>query len=231
MRESAGEAIVAVDGPAGSGKSTLGRRLATALRLPLIDTGLFYRAVTLAAARAGARPEDEALLADIARRTRIDIGTDPDAQPDVRVDGIAVSSDDLHDPRHAALLSAVSGVAGVRQALLEPQRALAGRGAVAVGRDCGTVVFPNADVKLYLDADAGVRTSRRATQLRARGARVDVAVLDTEVRGRDTSDASRDHGPLRPAPDARVIDTGKHGIDEMVALALQLCAERGLTPR
>src|SRR5437660_10084484 len=123
MRESAGEAIVAVDGPAGSGKSTLGRRLAAALRLPLIDTGLFYRAVTLAVARAGARLEDEALLADIARRTRIDIGTDPDAQPDVGVDGIAVSSADLHDRRDAEHLSAVSGVAGVLQALLDPQRA------------------------------------------------------------------------------------------------------------
>src|SRR5437588_9586469 len=119
MREAAGEAIVAVDGPAGSGKSTLGRRLATALRLPLIDTGLFYRAVTLAAARAGARPEDAALLADVARRASIEIGTDPDAQPDVRVNGVAASAGDLHDPGHAAMLSAVSGVAGVRQALLE----------------------------------------------------------------------------------------------------------------
>src|SRR5207302_1550139 len=134
MREAAGEAIVAVDGPAGSGKSTLGRRLATALRLPLIDTGLFYRAVTLAAARARARPEDEALLADIARRTRIDIGTHPDAQPDVRVDGIAVSSDDLHDPRHAALLSAVSGGRARHRHRKTRHRRDGGAGAPAVRR-------------------------------------------------------------------------------------------------
>src|SRR5207237_6825675 len=118
MRESAGEAIVAVDGPAGSGKSTLGRRLATALRLPLIDTGLFYRVVTLAAARAGARPEDEALLADTARRKRIDIGTDPDAQPHVRVDGIPVASDQLRAPRYAAVLTAVTAVARDRRTMV-----------------------------------------------------------------------------------------------------------------
>ena len=223
--------VVTVDGPAGSGKSTLGRLVAKFLALPLIDTGLFYRAVTLAAARTGARADDGGVLTRIARSTRIDIGTDPDAQPDVRVDGIEASSAELHDPRHAALLSAVSGVAGVRTALLEPQRALARHGAVAVGRDCGTVVFPKAEVKIYLHADAAVRTHRRAMQLRERGAPVDVAVLDTEVRGRDLSDESRASAPLRPAPDAHIIDTGKHGIDEMVSLALELCAERGLIHR
>lgn len=223
--------VVTVDGPAGSGKSTLGRRVARALVLPLIDTGLFYRAVTLAASRVGARVEDDALLTEIARRTRIDVGTDPDVQPDVRVDGMEASVDELHDPGHAALLSAVSGVAGVRAALLEPQRALGRHGAVAVGRDCGTVVFPNAAVKIYLDADADLRARRRAMQLRQRGANVDVAVLDTEVQGRDTSDASRAEAPLRPAADAHIIDTGTHDIDEMVALALELCAERGLIHR
>jgi cytidylate kinase len=230
MGEAPGRAVVTVDGPAGSGKSTLGRALATRLSLPLIDTGLFYRAVTVAAARAGAVPGDPAGLERLAKATSIEVGTDPAAQPDVRVDGAAVSPAELHDPGHAALLAAVSGVPAVRRVLLEPQRALARQGAVAVGRDCGTVVFPHAQVKLYLDADSDVRARRRAQQLHARGAGVDVAVLDTEVRRRDLSDATRAAAPLRPARDAHIIDTGTHGVDEMVSIALALCAQRGLTP-
>lgn len=230
MGEAPRRAVVTVDGPAGSGKSTLGRELAARLQLPLIDTGLFYRAVTVAAARAGVAPDDPEGLEGMARTATIDVGTDPSAQPRVSVDGAAVSPSDLHDPGHAALLASVSGVPGVRRVLLEPQRALARHGAVAVGRDCGTIVFPRAQVKLYLDADGDVRARRRAEQLHARGAGVDVAVLDTEVRRRDLSDATRAAAPLRPARDAHIIDTGTHGIDEMVRIALVLCAQHGVTP-
>lgn len=222
--------VVTVDGPAGSGKSTLGRRLAATLGLPFIDTGLFYRAVAAAAARRGVGAHDAAELEALACRLRIDVATDPAAKASVHVDGEVISSAELHDPSQSMLLTAVSGNPGVRRALLSEQRAPAAHGAVAAGRDCGTVVFPHAALKIYLEADEELRTARRAGQLQTRGAPVDVAVLDAEVRGRDVSDSSRPDGPLLRAPDSRVIDTGKVGIDEMVATALRWCRERGLGP-
>ncbi|MGH7687347.1 MAG: (d)CMP kinase [Candidatus Dormibacteria bacterium] len=222
--------VVTVDGPAGSGKSTLGRRLSSALGLPFIDTGLFYRAVAAAAARRGLSAADGAGLIALAREARIDVGIDPARPAEVQVDGLLFSGAELHDPARGPMLKAVSGNAGVREALLVGQRAPAGHGAVAAGRDCGTIVFPGAALKLFLVADEDVRTARRATQLETRGAAVDVAVLDAEVRARDASDAARGDGPLQPATDSVVIDTGVVGIDEMVARALELCAERGLLP-
>lgn len=226
-----GDRVVTVDGPAGSGKSTLGRRLASALALPFIDTGLFYRAVAAAAARRGVGAGDGAGLEALARRLAIDLSTDPARKATVRIDGEAVDAAELHDPAQSGLLTAVSGNPGVRRALLEEQRAPARHGAVAAGRDCGTVVFPHAVLKIYLEADEGLRTARRANQLQTRGAPVDVAVLDAEVRARDVSDASRPDGPLLRAPDSRVIDTGTVGIEEMVETALRWCRERGLVPQ
>ena len=225
-----GERVVTVDGPAGSGKSTLGRRLATALTLPFIDTGLFYRAVAAAAARRGVGADDAPELEALARHLTIDVGTDPAAKASVRVDGEAIEAAELHDPAQSRLLTAVSGNAGVRRALLPKQRAPAAGGAVAAGRDCGTVVFPHAVLKIYLEADEAVRTARRASQLQTRGAPIDVAVLDAEVRARDVSDSTRPDGPLLRAPDSRVIDTGAVGIDEMVDTALRWGRERGLVP-
>ena len=220
--------VVTIDGPAGSGKSTLGRRLASALRLPFIDTGLFYRAVAAAAAASGLGGDDAARLAGLARSVVVDVGTDPREQPAVRVDGVGVAAAALHDPAHAALLAAVSRTPGVRAALLEPQRRLAVRGAVAVGRDCGTVVFPGAPLKIYLEAEEPVRAQRRAMQLRSRGAAVDVALLDAEVRARDTADTTRAAAPLRRPPGARVIDTGRVDVETMVARALAWCRELGI---
>ena len=229
-RGGSGDRVVTVDGPAGSGKSTLGRRLAAALGLPFIDTGLVYRAVAAVAARRGVAADDAAGLEALAFRLAIVLGTDPAATASVHVDGEAIALAELHDPSHSRLLTAVSGNPGVRRALLAEQRAPAAHGAVAAGRDCGTVVFPQAVLKIYLEADEAVRTARRAGQLRTRGAPVDVAVLDAEVRARDASDSSRPDGPLLRAPDSCVIDTGEVGIDEMVATALRWCRERGLVP-
>lgn len=222
--------IVTVDGPAGSGKSTLGRRLATALRLAFIDTGLFYRGVTLAAAERGIGAGDAEGLAEVARTATIEVGVDPSRQPEVRVNGREVSSAALHDPTTTELLAAVSRSHAVRSVLLQPQRSLAVSGAVAAGRDCGTVVFPDAPVKIYLDADASVRTTRRASQLEGHGAAVDVALLEREVVARDSSDASRAAAPLRRPPGSLAIDTGAVGIDEMVDVALDWCRRHGVTP-
>jgi cytidylate kinase len=223
--------IVTVDGPAGSGKSTLGRHLALALGLPLIDTGLFYRAVMVAARRAGL-PATDPRIGEIAASADIELNTDPhsaDGRWSIRLDGDVVD-DVARDPANATLLAEISRLPGVRAALLPRQRALAIEGAVAVGRDCGTVVFPWASVKIYLQAAAEVRTGRRADQLRGGGTAVDDAGLRAEVAGRDELDSGRAVAPLRPADDAHIIDTGVVGIEAMVAIALALCRDAGLLP-
>ena len=216
--------IITIDGPAGSGKTTLGRRLAATLDLPLVDTGLFYRGVTVAAARAGIDPHDRDALIACARRTTVAIDTDPahdDADSAAIVDGVEAGHA-LRDPANAPLLASMSSIPEVRLALLDAQRSLANAGAVAVGRDCGTVVFPEAQLKLYLDASETVRAQRRASQLRGSGADVDTALMLGEVGARDRLDASRAAAPMRPAPDAHVLDTGTLGIDEVVHDALEL---------
>jgi cytidylate kinase len=218
--------IVTIDGPAGSGKTTLGRQLALALRIPLVDTGLFYRGVTVAAARARIDPDDWEALIECARNAVVDIDIDPThdkSDSNARVNGVDAGQE-LRDPANAPLLASMSSIPEVRAALLGAQRGLAVDGAVAVGRDCGTVVFPDAQLKLYLVASEEVRARRRARQLGVTGAVVDGALLHGEVGARDASDASRADAPMRPAEDAHILDTGVLGIDEMVRSALDLWA-------
>lgn len=222
--------VVTVDGPAGSGKTTLGRRLAAALHLPLIDTGLLYRGITVAAVREGIDATDPRRAAELAARTRIEVNTDPLAAPgdwSVRVDGGDATAA-AHDPRNATLLAQLSQIPEVRAVLLGRQRDMAAGGAVAVGRDCGTVVYPHAPVKFFLVASPHVRAERRAEQLRVAGIAVDAAQLEAEIAGRDALDTQRAVSPLRPAPDAHIIDTGSHGVDAMVEEALRVCREAGL---
>ncbi len=211
-----------IDGPAGSGKTTLGRHLAVALSLPLVDTGLFYRGVMVAAARAHIDPEDRQALIACARTAEIVIDTDPThdgADSTASVNGVEAGPA-LRDPANAPLLAAMSSIQEVRTALLESQRSLAAHGAVAVGRDCGTVVFPDAKLKLYLDASEDVRAQRRAQQLG--GGDADSALMRGEVGARDRQDASRSVAPMRAAPDAHHIDTGVLGIAEVYREALGL---------
>jgi CMP/dCMP kinase len=220
--------VVTVDGPAGSGKSTLGRALAIDLRLPLIDTGLFYRGIMVAAVRAGFDGHDVDALARLAAATTIAIDTDPRAREEaVTIDGVP-AAEMLRDPRHAELLARISSAPAVRAAVLEPQRALAAAGAAAVGRDCGTVVFPDAAVKFYLDAPQPVREQRRLSQLRALGSSADEGILQAEVGDRDRSDTDRAASPLRRAADAHVIDTAAMGVEDMIARALEICRDAGL---
>ena len=219
--------IITVDGPAGSGKSTLGRALALELNLPLIDTGLFYRGVMVAAVRAGLDGSDPAALAQLAATTRLTINPDPNSAGDaVLVDDIAAGGL-LRDPRHAALLATIASQPLVRAAVLPLQRAPATGGAVAVGRDCGTVVFPDAAVKFYLDAPQAVREERRSVQLRARGDAVDGTAIRAEVGDRDRIDSAREASPLRRADDAHVIDTSVLGVREMIDHALAICRAAG----
>jgi cytidylate kinase len=220
--------IVTVDGPAGSGKSTLGRALAAELGLPLIDTGLFYRGIMVAAVRAGLDATDTDALARLARQTVVEVDSDPRASGDgVLVDGTA-SGVLLRDPRHAGLLARISSTPSVRAAVLQPQRALAADGAVAVGRDCGTVVFPQAAVKFYLVAPQSIREARRLAQLRANGAAADDTAMRAEVGERDRADTDRVDSPLRPAADAHTIDTAEVDVTGMIAYALDVCHRAGL---
>lgn len=222
--------IVTVDGPAGSGKSTLGRALASDLGLPLIDTGLFYRGVMVAAVRAGLDGSDPAGLGALARTTSLRVDTDSSSNgATVLVDGVPAGPQ-LHDPGHAALLAAIASEPQVRAAVLELQRRPAADGAVAVGRDCGTAVFPDAAVKFYLDAPQAVREQRRIAQLRARGADAGGSAIRAEVGDRDRADSQRTASPLRRADDAHIIDTSTMSKDEMVAYALSVCAQAGLHP-
>jgi len=218
--------VVTIDGPAGSGKTTLGRRLAVALSLPLVDTGLLYRGVMVAAARARIDPYDRPALIACARSAEIVIDVDPthdDADSSASVNGVEAGPA-LRDPANAPLLAAMSSIPEVRAALLSAQRSLATGGAVAVGRDCGTVVFPDAKLKLYLDASEDVRARRRARQLGGVGSDIDSALMRGEVRGRDQQDATRSAAPMRAAHDAHVIDTGVLGIAEVYQEALELWA-------
>jgi len=222
--------VVTIDGPAGVGKSTVGRRVAAALRLPFIDTGIFYRALTVAASRAGVDEGDALGLRQLTERVRIEINSEPEPREgawQARIDGEELT-DELWDPQLSSLLAYVAQQAEVRQQLLAAQREPAQAGAVAVGRDTGTVVFATAECKVYLDAPAEVRVGRRRKELQSRGRDASEEVLRTDVLTRDQTDLSRVHAPLAVPADALSIDTTALSADEVVKLVLGECRRRGL---
>ena len=211
--------VVAIDGPAGTGKSTVARALADRLGVPYLDTGAMYRAVTWAVLEAGVDPtSDRPAVAAIARR----IGIELDGSV-VRVDGVDVSS----AIRGAAVTGAVSAVAAqpeVRAELVDRQRrwVRARGGAVLEGRDIGTVVFPDATAKVYLTARAGVRAQRRAAETGE-----DVAEVERSIVRRDGLDSTRELAPLRQAGDAVIVDTSELSAAEVVERLVELVVERG----
>ena len=202
--------IIAIDGGVASGKSAVGRRVAEALGLPFVDTGLMYRAVARAALDRGVDVGDGAALSELANQVLI------------RVDGRRIWSngvevtDSVYDPDISEVVSRVAKVAGVRLAMVAEQRRMARGGVVMAGRDIGTVVFPDADFKFFLVASVEERVRRRATQLAARGEAVDEAKMRVEVVERDRLDSQRTVAPLRPAEDAMVIDTDPLDLDQVV---------------
>jgi len=203
--------VIAIDGPAAAGKGTLAKRLAARLGLPHLDTGLLYRAVARRVLDAGADPADAVAASTAARAlTPADLGRD-----------------DLRGPQTDAASSQVAAVPAVRQALLAFQRAFASeRGAVLDGRDIGTVIFPDAPVKLFVTASLSARARRRWLELQARGANRELAQVEQEMRVRDAQDAARATAPLRPAPDAVIMDTSDQTADEVFASALAMIQER-----
>jgi CMP/dCMP kinase len=201
--------IIAIDGPAGSGKTTIGRMVAEALGFALVDTGLFYRAVTVEARRRGIAPEDVGGLTRMVGAMRIEVNTSPSAAQKVllSIDGRDVSRE-AHDPAIAVDLSRIAQLPEVRRLLVEPQRRSAQGNAVVLGRDIGTVIFPDADVKFFFTAPAAERVARRRRELdQARGSATPDALLEQEIDVRDRADQEREVAPLRPATDAIIVAT------------------------
>lgn len=218
--------IIAIDGPAASGKSTLGKRLAGALGYLFFDTGVMYRAVTWAVIVEKMDVKDEAAVTKLARRVQIDVrppSLDDQRACDVLMDGKDITWE-TRRPEVESIVSIVSTYAGVRHELAAQQRRIGLRGSVVmVGRDIGTVVLPEADVKIYLDASAEVRARRRYDELVGRGAQADFEVILAGVRMRDQIDSTRDVAPLKAAEDAIVIDTDKLNADEVFQKVEALC--------
>ena len=211
--------VIAVDGPVGSGKSTMARRLAATLGSVYIDSGAMYRAMGWQAIQAAVALSDQAGLAQLAARTEIRVVSGP-AGPRVLVDDLDVT-DRLRTPEIDHAASVVSTCAAVRGRLVSLQRALAREtGVVMDGRDIGTVVFPDAHLKFFLDADLAVRAERRGHDLREAGTPMDPARLRDEIARRDARDAGREVSPLRPARDAIRIDSS--ALDQEQVLARML---------
>jgi CMP/dCMP kinase len=212
-----GSLVVAVDGPAGTGKSSVSRGLARSLQARYLDTGAMYRIVTLAALRAGVDLSDADAVAAAAARAQLAVGDDPDEDRSY-LDGADVSTEIRGDAVTKAV-SAVSAVPAVRTRLVELQRTLAAEpGAVVVeGRDIGTVVLPDADVKIFLTASAEERARRRNDQNLASGLPDDYAGVLADVQRRDHLDSTRAVSPLRAADDAIVVDTSDMTEFEVIA--------------
>jgi cytidylate kinase len=214
--------IVAIDGPAGSGKSTVARALARRLGFTYLDSGALYRTVTLLALEAGADLEDEESLGLIAQDATIELFERDHDYVQVIANGRDVS-EEIRAPRVTGASSKVAAQPRVRAALLSKQRELIAAGDYVVeGRDIGTVVAPDAAVKLFLTADATERASRRAGELQRRGHEAQAGEVRAAIEQRDRLDSTRSAAPLRTATDAVTIDTTGLAVEDVVERALQL---------
>jgi len=218
--------VVAVDGPAGTGKSSVSRGLARELQARYLDTGAMYRIVTLAVLRAGIDPADQAAVGAAAATVELSVGFDP-GEDHSYLDGEDVSTE-IRGDQVTRAVSAVSSVPAVRTRLVELQRTLAeGSGSVVVeGRDIGTVVLPDADVKIFLTASPETRARRRNDQNVAAGLPDDYQGVLVDVRRRDHLDSTRAVSPLRAASDALIVDTSAMTESEVITHLLQLVRQR-----
>jgi len=227
-----GAFIIAIDGPSGTGKSTVARKVAAALNAGYLDTGAMYRMVTLAVLRAGADPVNDLAVAQVLEGLDFSSPVTPDHQ--VHLLGGDDVSDEIRGPQVTLAVTPVSANPSVRAWLFDRQQLLAHAGAMVVeGRDIGTVITPDADLKIYLTADADERARRRHTQNVGAAAGFGVAEADLtavaqDLHRRDTHDSNRAHAPLAAAADAVVIDSSSLELSETVSAVLKLAAARGI---
>jgi cytidylate kinase len=217
--------IIAIDGPAASGKSTTARRVAARLGYVYVDTGAMYRAITLGVLRAGIAPEDERSVVELGSRLDISLKTDADG---FRVFlGDEDVSTEIRQPNVTEAVSAISAYPAVRERMVAMQRRIGAPGGIVMdGRDIGTVVFPNADLKIFLVASIVARAARRADEV----PEADLSEIERDLSRRDALDSSRAESPLRRAPDAVAIDTTELTIDEQVQRVVELARAR-IAPR
>jgi cytidylate kinase len=215
--------IIAIDGPAGAGKSTVAKILAKKLGFLYIDTGAMYRALTLKALDNGIDVYDEGKVNELALNTSIGLCANADGSLSVLLDGKDVSLD-IRRPRITKYVSDVSKIKRVREILVEMQREMGRKGdCVLEGRDIGTVVFPEAQRKFFIDASAEVRAGRRFKELKESNQNVAESDVAADLANRDRIDSTREISPLRKAPDAIYIDTSELSIDGVVEKMLELC--------
>jgi cytidylate kinase len=218
--------VVTIDGPAASGKSTVARLLAERLDASFLDTGAMYRAVTLAAMRAGVDMSDEDELLGVIEKGKFQFSSEGGRMA-VGIDGIDVT-EQIRSPQVTANARYAASAPGVRAKLVEMQRQFAAGSEriVTEGRDQGTVAFADADIKFYLTADPKERARRRQAELEAKGKQQAAEQVQRAIEDRDKSDEGRETGPLRPASDAIIVDTTELGVEEVVEKLLRCVEEK-----